>query len=54
MKGGDDSKGTLIYCAPEMLVYGKKFDKKIDSWSMGVILHEMLTGCLPFEDNEEL
>ena len=28
--------------APEILTKDKKFDKKIESWSLGIILFEML------------
>ena len=43
-KSGDDSRGTLIYSAPEMLWEDEKFGSKVDTWSLGVILHEMLSG----------
>lgn len=41
--------GTQIYCAPE--VDGHQFyDETVDLWSLGVVLYEMLTGDLPFEN----
>ena len=45
---GDDSKGTLEYAAPEMLTEGKHFNERIDTWSLGVIFHQLLCGKLPF------
>lgn len=43
--------GSPCYAAPEM-VLGKLYEPMaIDLWSSGVILYAMLTGYLPFEDN---
>ena len=39
--------GSPIYMAPEILKY-KKYDSKVDLWSMGIILFEMLTSKPPF------
>ena len=38
--------GTLFYMAPELLE--QSYDKKIDVWSLGVILYAMLSGSVPF------
>ena len=42
--------GTLKYMAPEIFV-NPFYNEKIDLWSAGVILYNMVTGCEPFELN---
>jgi tetratricopeptide (TPR) repeat protein/predicted Ser/Thr protein kinase len=42
--------GTLAYAAPELIAHGPgAIDARSDLYSMGVMLHEMLTGRLPYE-----
>ena len=46
--------GTTIYMAPEILKK-LRYNEKVDMWSVGVILFNMITGCQPFSsDNEEI
>ena len=40
-------QGTLPYLAPEIL-RSEPYTARSDLWSFGVLLHEMLTGSLPF------
>ena len=39
--------GSPMYMAPEMPL-GKAYDKKVDIWSLGVVLHQMKYGIVPF------
>lgn len=51
-----DGFGTLSFVAPEVLIR-QPYNKQIDIWSLGVILYYMLSGTLPFDDendNEEV
>ncbi|ALX27492.1 serine/threonine protein kinase [Golden Marseillevirus] len=49
------AKGSFEYCAPE--IFGEDAEKRdlfaCDVWSMGVVLHCMLTSCFPFYGRNE-
>jgi serine/threonine protein kinase len=44
--------GTMVYLPPQ-IVQEKHYDKKVDIWSLGVLTYEMLTGTLPFYDDND-
>ncbi len=41
--------GSAQYMAPEQMRNAKNCDERADLWALGVILYELLTGCVPFE-----
>jgi serine/threonine protein kinase len=44
--------GTLAYVAPEVLMQ-QPYDKSVDVWSLGVIAYLLLSGSLPYDDDDE-
>ncbi|KAJ7621226.1 Pkinase-domain-containing protein [Roridomyces roridus] len=45
--------GTTGYASPEMLQGRKYLGPEVDIWSLGIILYCLLTGTLPFDDDDE-
>ena len=44
--------GTPLYFSPEILRQ-RGYDAKVDVWSLGVLVYELLNGTVPFEIREE-
>lgn len=45
--------GSLSYCAPEIVRGDKYQGEAIDTWSLGIILFALLSGHLPFDEEDE-
>lgn len=44
--------GSPLYASPEIVQGARYIGPEVDIWSMGVILYAMLSGTLPFEDEQ--
>jgi hypothetical protein len=49
MTGPQDSIGSPCYMSPEQITTPQNIDSRTDVWSLGVVLHHLLTDALPFE-----
>ena len=52
--GPQDSMGSPCYMSPEQVTTPQSIDSRTDIWSLGVVLHRMLTDTLPFDGNSIL
>lgn len=43
--------GTIEYMAPEVISGRVHYDRTVDWWSLGIVIHDMLTGSPPFVAN---
>jgi len=47
--GPQDSMGSPCYMSPEQITTPQNIDCRTDIWSLGVVLHRLLTDTLPFD-----
>ena len=52
--GPQDSVGSPCYMSPEQVVTPQTIDNRTDIWSLGVVLHRLLTDTLPFDGSSIL
>jgi len=47
-------KGKIQYLAPEQVKKERRIDRRTDIWALGACLHELVTGRLAYEDDDDL
>ncbi|MGH7297539.1 MAG: serine/threonine protein kinase, partial [Polyangiaceae bacterium] len=47
-------KGKIQYMAPEQVKKGRTVDRRGDIWALGVCLHELASGKLPYDGDDDI
>jgi len=47
-------KGKIQYLAPEQVKKERRIDRRTDIWALGGCLHELVTGGVPYGDDDDL
>jgi serine/threonine-protein kinase len=47
-------KGKIQYMAPEQVKKGRTVDRRADVWALGVCLHELASGKLPYDGDDDI
>src|SRR5579883_2206792 len=47
-------KGKIHYLAPEQVQKGAVVDRRVDVWALGMCLHELVAGKLPWDDADDI
>ena len=47
-------KGKIHYMAPEQVQKARRVDRRVDVWALGVCLHELVTGKLPYDGEDDV
>jgi serine/threonine-protein kinase len=47
-------KGKIQYMAPEQVKKGRTVDRRADIWALGICLHELASGKLPYDGDDDI
>jgi serine/threonine-protein kinase len=47
-------KGKIQYLAPEQVKKERRIDRRLDIWALGGCLHELVTGTVPYGEDDDL